>query len=860
MSKSLAPGQASTVTAGSLVKFRLTVSNEGNMEALQIALSDSLPEGMTLADTSWTASGGFATLNVPLAGPLYPGATAFIDITLQVDSSFTSGTLTNFAQIKDASCATDEPVIDIDSTPDNGFNNGEDDDDSESISISQCPTITLTTSSDKVICEGESVVLNVTASESGATIDWYTVPTGGTPFVTTASEADQTLSPTQTTTYYVEGSLQDDCKSARVPITVTVNAKPTIPVAPGNIQNICPDTTADLTTIDLTASTPGGFFEWREGMLSTSALVDDPTKVEAGTYYICEKSVEGCYGSAQAVVVNIVPCDCQLEYSVAAGVDQEVCAGMPISVTATTSGTVSGIIWTTSGTGTFANADSLNTTYTPSAADIAAGEIALTVTTNDPDGDDTCVPKMDALTVVIIPQPAPAYGVACDDTLICVGKSTKLLGFAPGYTINWYTTPTGGTPIGTTPSGGKLTVSPSATTTYYAEAIGDKGCSSEERTPVTVVVQPCSSDLAIVKTVLTPAPYSAGQEINYSLTVTSLAVGNASNVTVEDVLPASLLYVASAPAGEYNAETGVWTIGNMINGSNRVLVITAKIQDNASGDITNTAIVKSPDNDPGNTSNDTSSVTIRVGNLADLMLAKKVSTVNPALGESITYTLEVSNNGPQRATNIEVTDQLPAGLEFVSSTDFSKTGNLLKGTIDSIEVGDTKTLTFLAKVVSGTSITNIAQISKSDQKDPDSTPGNGYSNGEDDEASVTVNTGCPTIDPPIIACAQTTICVGTSVTLTAVGCKNGTVKWSNGMEGVSITLPIDQTTTFTAVCQKDECNSIPSNPITINVANTVKPVLASNVSSVCEGGSATLTAANCNGVLVWSTGATGTPW
>ena len=860
LSKTLAPGQASSVFPGALVKFRLTVSNEGNLAATQIALSDSLPTGMTLSDAAWTAVGSIATLNTPLAGPLAPGGTTFVDITVKVNEDYVGTSLTNYAQIKDAKDGQGNPVSDKDSTPGNGFKKGEDDDDSEPVTISQCPVITLTTTPDKVICVGEVVSLSVTSSVSGATINWYTTPTGGTPFVMTASGAAQTLSPTQTTIYYVEGSLPNGCKSNRVPITITVNAKPATPVTSGNVRNTCPATTVDLTAITLpTPSTPGGVFEWHVSPASTSALVADPTKVGAGTYFVFEKSVAGCYSNPSAVIVNIIPCDCQLVYGVDAGADQEVCAGTPITVTATISGTVSSITWSTSGTGTFASTTSLSTAYLPSASDIASGNVTLTVTTNDPDGSGTCVPKMDVLTVVINPQPAPAFGVACDDTLLCLGKSTKLIGFAPGSTIKWYTTPTGGTSIGSTPSGGKLTVTPNATTTYYAEAISEKGCVSGERTPVTVVVKPCYSDLAVVKTVLTPGPYSPGQEINYSVTVTNLGIGTATNVTVSEVLPASLQYVASAPAGEYNVGTGIWTIGTMINGSNRVLVVTTKIKDTASGNITNTAIVRSSDNDQGNTSNDTSSVTIQVDNIADLMLAKKVSKVNPTIGETITYTLEVSNSGPQRATNVEVTDQLPAGLEFVSSTDFSKTGNLLKGTITSIEVGATKTLTFLAKIISGTTITNIAQISKSDQKDPDSTPGNGYSNGEDDEAAVTVNAGCPTIDPPIIACAETNICLGAAVTLTAVGCKDGTLKWSNGMEGASITVTPTQTTTFTAVCQKGACSSAASNPITITISTPVKPVLASSVSTICTGGSATLTASNCNGVLMWSTGATGTP-
>ena len=99
-------------------------------------------------------------------------------------------------------------------------------------------------------------------------------------------------------------------------------------------DSICPATTVDLTTLAVsTVSTPGGIFEWRLGATPTSALVADPTKAVAGTYYLFEKSVAGCYSNALVVAANIIPCECQLVYSVTAGHDQEVCAGKPITLT-----------------------------------------------------------------------------------------------------------------------------------------------------------------------------------------------------------------------------------------------------------------------------------------------------------------------------------------------------------------------------------------------------------------------------------------------------------------------------------------------------------------------------------------------
>jgi hypothetical protein len=90
--------------------------------------------------------------------------------------------------------------------------------------------------------------------------------------------------------------------------------------------------------------------------------------------------------------------------TVNAGPDQEVCASSP-SVTlagvvggGATSGTWSG------GTGTFnPNANTLNAVYTPSAPEIAAGFVVLTLTTNDPEGP--CNAAQDVMRITIHPNP-----------------------------------------------------------------------------------------------------------------------------------------------------------------------------------------------------------------------------------------------------------------------------------------------------------------------------------------------------------------------------------------------------------------------------------------------------------------------
>jgi large repetitive protein len=87
-----------------------------------------------------------------------------------------------------------------------------------------------------------------------------------------------------------------------------------------------------------------------------------------------------------------------------------------------------------------------------------------------------------------------------------------------------------------------------------------------------------------------------------------------------------------------------------------------------------------------------------------------------------------------------VKDVLPAGLQFISSTDFTlSTGNTLtSNNIPSVTSGGEVVLAFLAKPLITNPITNQAEVSKSDQFDSDSSPNNGVTNNEDDTDGITI--------------------------------------------------------------------------------------------------------------------------
>lgn len=115
-----------------------------------------------------------------------------------------------------------------------------------------------------------------------------------------------------------------------------------------------------------------------------------------------------------------------------------------VSITAGSSATnQTAVNWTSSGTGTFANANSLTTaTYNPSAADITAGAVTLTLTASNPGCASATSTKIMAIT-----SPAAAPGVITGTAVVCQAIAGINYSISPvaGATLYTWTVPTGWT-------------------------------------------------------------------------------------------------------------------------------------------------------------------------------------------------------------------------------------------------------------------------------------------------------------------------------------------------------------------------------------------------------------------------------
>ncbi|MBO6124014.1 MAG: DUF11 domain-containing protein [Methanobrevibacter sp.] len=237
----------------------------------------------------------------------------------------------------------------------------------------------------------------------------------------------------------------------------------------------------------------------------------------------------------------------------------------------------------------------------------------------------------------------------------------------------------------------------------------------------TIHIDP-ACDLAVVKTVSNNAP-NYPDDITWTITVSNNGPDIAHNVTVYDVLPSSLIYIGCD--GDYDNNTGIWTIGTLDNGKTVRLNIRCKI--NRTGLTQNNVSVNGSEFDYDLTNNYDEEL-IYVNRAADLSIVKSVDKSNANYGDLVKWTLTISNKGPDNATNVIIGDVLPEGFIYIQST-VNFINNTL--TINKINVGQTVTVDIITQVNITGDYLNIANVS-SDEYDYNLT------DNEDDEP-ITVN-------------------------------------------------------------------------------------------------------------------------
>ena len=171
----------------------------------------------------------------------------------------------------------------------------------------------------------------------------------------------------------------------------------------------------------------------------------------------------------------------------------------------------------------------------------------------------------------------------------------------------------------------------------------------------TTVVQPV---LALTKS--GPATALLNANFDYTITVTNNGDGDATGATVVDTLPAGLTYVSSDPAGTASGSTVTWNVGELAPDDSATVTLT--VRGTAGGAKVNVATASSG----GNSFQPEARATTTI--LVPDITVEKAGRPAMFVGNQVTYTLTASNSGDAALTGVTITDTIPTGMSYVTSS------------------------------------------------------------------------------------------------------------------------------------------------------------------------------------------------
>ena len=718
----------------------------------------------------------------------------------------------------------------------------------DQITVSVLTNAPVNAGPDAAICIGQSTTL---AATGAVTFNWDQGLGTGNSF---------TVSPTGTTTYTVVGTDGNGCTGTDA-IIVTVNPLPTLNA--GADQTVCQGTSVTLT------ATGASTYSWDNGV---SNGVSFTPAVGTITYSVSGTSAAGCIASDQVVVtVNPLP-------TTDAGLDQTVCAGTAVTLTATGAASYS-----------WSGGVNQGISFSPTAT------ATYTVTGTSASGCTT----IDVVTVTVNPLPTTNAG---PDQTVCDGTAVTLTATGAA-TYSWDNGVING--IAFTPAVGTIT--------YTVTGTSAAGCITSDQVlvtvnpnPVPVIQGPTEYCSGFSATLSTTVPYTAYDwstgvttpTINatiannpISVTVTNgfgcQATSGTYTVVENSVITANfteticqgesvLIHgVMQSLAGTYSetyvSASGCDSVANVTLIVNPLPAVNAGVDQavcsgtstvlNASG-----AINYAWDNGvtqgvPFAQGIGSTVYTVSGTDLNGCINTDEVTiTVNPLplVGAGIDQALciggAVTLNGSGASSyvwNNGVTD----GVAFNPSvtTSYTVTGTDINGCINTDQV--TVTVNPLPTVSAGTDLTTCTggSVTLTGSGATNYSWDNGITNGvaftPDATGTYTVSgtdaNGCVNTDqvlvtvaglPPVNAGLDQVVCAGTSVTLSGSGA--ATYTWNNGITNSVPFTPAVGTVTFT-VTGTDGGGCINTDQVTVTV-NPLPVVNAGPDQAICIGGSATL--------------------
>jgi len=274
----------------------------------------------------------------------------------------------------------------------------------------------------------------------------------------------------------------------------------------------------------------------------------------------------------------------------------------------------------------------------------------------------------------------------------------------------------------------QTTVTPSAantvTNSVQISTTTDGDDPTNNTATVTTTIQ--RPNVTILKT--GPATVNAGDQFTYTLAYTNTGSAPALNVTLTDVLPAGITFVAASPAPTtITGATLQWNLGTLAPGATGTIALQVRAAtDPPTGGgsvatVTNTGTIATPS--PGDNPGDNTSTTTTTIRWPDLKIVKDDGVTQVQPGDLLVYTLSITNTGAIAATGVILTETPPANSRVRSTGWTAQPNGSYTRSLGTLAAGATTARLFaveLPALVSTRSITNTVHVA-GDLPDP--TPG-----------------------------------------------------------------------------------------------------------------------------------------
>jgi uncharacterized repeat protein (TIGR01451 family) len=259
----------------------------------------------------------------------------------------------------------------------------------------------------------------------------------------------------------------------------------------------------------------------------------------------------------------------------------------------------------------------------------------------------------------------------------------------------------------------------------------DPNLANNTATAADVVATATQADLVVTNSA-SPTSVAAGSNVTYTQSVTNDGPAAATTSSFTQTTPPNTNFQSlTAPSGWTCTTPAVGAAGTITctDGSFAVSTVTFTLvlqvnAGTASGtNIAETATATASNIVPNLTSNSaTATVVVANANSADMAIVKTATpNTNVADGDTLTYKLAVTNNGPATATNVIVTDTLPTDVTYLSVNTTAGTCSEAGGTVTCLlgTMADAGTATVTVLTLAGApgTASNTATVS-ADQSDP----------------------------------------------------------------------------------------------------------------------------------------------